>query len=1096
MTLNLQMLATLDAKGVEQGATEARREIGRLGTAVDQASAANDRAAASATNAANAHQAAAQAARNQANAARSGGQSAAQATQLAAHEVTNLSYQMNDIAVGLASGQSPFTVMAQQGLQVSQIMGRRGLGQIIPAIGTGLLSLINPTTLFLAGITAVGYGASAVFAAMRDDIEDVDEAIERHTDLISRIEEAYDQAGRGAKRYGRNSKAVLEADLRDDVATLSELLQQQRDQLFSYPFFFKENHPLHPYRLRPNYGEVSAPYQEALEDIAAFRDAAKVTAADVTHLYERLAELSNQGMSDLERETIRAVRSLLDVKNGALDSAEALTKVLGKSPEDIGLEQQREALNKFLTGQSDRTQRLNREAFGYRLGIATGADRKQLEERLVRSKAELEARQEIARREFELDSEEADRIRESHRARAEATIILNRQKTAYERLQEAREALTGQNDHIARLELETTLTGASNAQRAKAIALLQAEQDIRERKIDPGSGEAEQLRQAAARRAATEARLEEARVARDLSRSHEEDMQRLRLEALLIGRSNDVRDRAIALLEAEQEIRRRGIDVNGRLAETIRDNARALAQERSELERQKRAWGEVERAGTSAIDRITDGIAEGDIGGALESVAKDLTKTVLRLSTANPLKNALYGTNLPTLADTGGIGGFFSALLGGGPEAMRAGTMNVQAATVMLNGSVFASPFGAGGAFPPAPGLPGVASLLGGGSQATVAAQAWDFFSGKGLKDFQVAAILGHIKAESGFNPLAVGDGGHSLGLFQHHRGRASGLLDFLGGRGNLGNVGGQLNYAWKELMTSEGRAFRNLLSSTNLRDATAAFGGFERPAGFSFSDPQAMHNWTGRLQFAEQALRNFGNRTSGVTGNLGRLGDGLGSAVTSLSQGSNSLAGTASDFAGQSKGLLGQLTGGLRNLFSRLENAGGGSFGAGGNWLASLFGGSQLGIALSGGVGLYDSGGFTGTGDPAQPAGIVHAQEFVFDAPAVRRLGVPFLEALRSGETPGYRDGGVVSATPLPFPAGGAAGNGFANPANGIGEITIRLVDADGNEVETRRSRTPDGLQLEVLIDQTNGRLITRRGSRTRNALEAFDARNKVGSR
>ena len=237
--------------------------------------------------------------------------------------------------------------------------------------------------------------------------------------------------------------------------------------------------------------------------------------------------------------------------------------------------------------------------------------------------------------------------------------------------------------------------------------------------------------------------------------------------------------------------------------------------------------------------------------------------------------------------------------------------------------------------------------------------------------------------------------------------------------------------------MTSEGRALRNLLSSTNLRDATAAFGGFERPAGFSFADPQAMHNWTGRLQFAEQALRDFGNRTSGVTGNLGRFGDGLGSAVTSLAQGSNSLAGTASDFAGQSKGLLGQLTGGLRNLFSRLENAGGGSFGAGGNWLASLFGGSQLGIALSGGVGLYNTGGFTGTGDPAQPAGIVHAQEFVFDAPAVRRLGVPFLEALRSGEAPGYRDGGVVSATPLPFPAGGSAGNGFANPANGIGEIS-----------------------------------------------------------
>ena len=1093
MTLKLQMLATLDAKGVEQGAAEARREIGRLGNAVDQASAANDRAATSATNAAKAHQAAAQAARTQANAARTGGQSAAQATQLAAHEVTNLSYQMNDIAVGLASGQSPFTVMAQQGLQVSQIMGRRGLGQIIPAIGTGLLSLINPTTLFLAGITAVGYGASAVFSAMRDDIEDTDRAIERHTDLIARIKAAYDETGGAARRYGLDSREVLEADRRAELVRNRKLLDQQLDAFL--PDSFVQFYPPAP-RTGPNYETPTPAYAALLDDIRTFQQATRDGEADIVAFDNALAQLLNgDGLAQWERDIVTALRdSGAEAKSTAVRINE-----LKKSLDDIGLDARREALNTFLSGQSDRTERLDHEALVYGFARDTGADRQQLEERLIRSKHALEARQEIERRRFRLDSKEADDVRAAAAARAEATIDLNRQKIAYDRLRQAREALTGQNDHIARLELETTLIGASNAERAKAIALLQAEQDIRSLKIDPGSAEAEQLRQAAARRAAAEARLEEARITQALVRGHEEDMQRLALEALLIGRSNAVRERAIALLEAEQDIRRRGIDVNGRLAETIRDNARALAQERSELERQKRAWGEVERAGTSAIDRITDGIAEGDIGGALESIGKDLTKTVLRLSTANPIKNALYGSDLPTLSDTGGIGGFFAALLGGGPQAMRAGTMNVQAATVMLNGSSFGSPFGAGfgsGAFPPAPG---VASLLGGGSlatgasQATVASQAWDFFSGKGLKDFQVAAILGHIKAESGFNPLAVGDGGHSLGLFQHHRGRATGLLDFLGGRGNLGNVGGQLNYAWKELMTSEGRAFRNLLSSTNLHDATAAFGGFERPAGFSLSNPEAMHNWTGRLQFAEQALRDFGNRTSGVTGNLGRFGDGLGSAVTSLSQGSNSLAGTASDFAGQSKGLLGQLNSGLKNLFSRLENLGGGSFGAGGNWLASLFGGSQLGIALNGGIGLYNTGGFTGPGDPAQPAGIVHAQEFVFDAPAVRRLGVPFLESLRSGEAHGYRDGGVVSSSPLPFSAGGSSG--AANPVAG-GEITIRLIDADGNEVETRRSRTPDGLQLELLIDQANGRLFTKRGTHSRNALEAFDARNKVGSR
>ena len=246
--------------------------------------------------------------------------------------------------------------------------------------------------------------------------------------------------------------------------------------------------------------------------------------------------------------------------------------------------------------------------------------------------------------------------------------------------------------------------------------------------------------------------------------------------------------------------------------------------------------------------------------------------------------------------------------------------------------------------------------------------------------------------------------------------------------------------------MTSEGRAFRNLLSSTNLHDATAAFGGFERPAGFSLSNPEAMHNWTGRLQFAEQALRDFGNRTSGVTGNLGRFGDGLGSAVTSLSQGSNSLAGTASDFAGQSKGLLGQLTGGLRNLFSRLENLGGGSFGAGGNWLASLFGGSQLGIALNGGIGLYNTGGFTGprrsgTARRHRPRPGIRLRRARRAPP---RRALPGIPAQRRGTRLPRRRRGVIVATAVLR----RRQQRRRQPGRAAARSPIRLVDADGNEV------------------------------------------------
>src|SRR5688572_12361329 len=46
--------------------------------------------------------------------------------------VSNLSFQLNDIAMGLASGTSPFTIMVQQGSQVSQVL--QGSGGILGAV--------------------------------------------------------------------------------------------------------------------------------------------------------------------------------------------------------------------------------------------------------------------------------------------------------------------------------------------------------------------------------------------------------------------------------------------------------------------------------------------------------------------------------------------------------------------------------------------------------------------------------------------------------------------------------------------------------------------------------------------------------------------------------------------------------------------------------------------------------------------------------------------------------------------------------------------------------------------------------------------------
>jgi hypothetical protein len=106
--------------------------------------------------------------------ASNGMQQVANRTSLAAHEVTNLAYQFQDLGVQLASGQNPLVALVQQGSQVSGVMMSSGMsvGQfgkaILSMIGNATKALLlNPIFLALAGAAgAVGLA----FNFMADDI--------------------------------------------------------------------------------------------------------------------------------------------------------------------------------------------------------------------------------------------------------------------------------------------------------------------------------------------------------------------------------------------------------------------------------------------------------------------------------------------------------------------------------------------------------------------------------------------------------------------------------------------------------------------------------------------------------------------------------------------------------------------------------------------------------------------------------------------------------------------------------------------------------------------------------------------------------------
>lgn len=135
----------------------------------------------------------------------------------------------------------------------------------------------------------------------------------------------------------------------------------------------------------------------------------------------------------------------------------------------------------------------------------------------------------------------------------------------------------------------------------------------------------------------------------------------------------------------------------------------------------------------------------------------------------------------------------------------------------------------------------------------------------------------------------------------------------------------------------------------------------------------------------------------------------------------------------------LGGFNSGLAAITQNMGAAGGLG---GSSWLSLItgagFGGSAQ-LAASGGIGLFDKGGFTGTGGKYTPAGIVHKGEYVFDAAAVSRIGVPTLERLR-----GYASGGMVGAPRAPRLNGrGTSTSNNVQP----GVLQVHVSGASGDE-------------------------------------------------
>ena len=666
MTLALQMTATLDASGVAAGSAQAERELEQL-----EASARGAASGLDATAAAGARAASGVRVRGAPLAAVAGGaKQAAQATALARHEVQNLSFQLNDIATGLALGQSPLAILAQQGGQVSQVLGNRGLGQLIPAIGQGLRSLITPTTLALGALAAGAFVAQKAWQALRGEVKSLDDILDEHETAVDNIREAYGKLAEGIGKVAP-SPTLLGFDAQAAQAAIAAKLREEVGEFLRAAIVRGGGGPSG----RP-------PVQRAQEGLEIFEDQilglnARVRVGEDANITGFLVDVARAAAAAGEEGEAAAakIRSMLgpalDLENGLQGGA-------------AGLDTMAEAA-RLLTGDLDATA----ESIEGVASIAGALRAREILQGLgVRPKTD-EEKARAAYDEGIASAGSNPRVIQQNENDYQAALNRLAANAEEGRIERARKVTTGLNDESEALKLRIRLIGDDNVASREQLALLRANQAIRDAKIGADSEEAEAIRRlyvANAERRAEEKRLNDERRGNERAgrrRSPEERIldgqegriERLRLEATLIGTGDAARRRALATLRAEQRIRRAGINAMSEEAERIRANALEIAGLTDALAESQSAWDAFRDAGESAIDTLVDAFADGgaDIGAALDAIKNDILRFGLELAVANPLKNALFGAGLPEIGSVGGGGGFLgsaasflSGFLGGG----------------------------------------------------------------------------------------------------------------------------------------------------------------------------------------------------------------------------------------------------------------------------------------------------------------------------------------------------------------------------------------------------------------------------------------------
>lgn len=137
----------------------------------------------------------------------------------------------------------------------------------------------------------------------------------------------------------------------------------------------------------------------------------------------------------------------------------------------------------------------------------------------------------------------------------------------------------------------------------------------------------------------------------------------------LMGASAEQRAVEIARLQAEIYLRNQHVDALSSEGQAYIANSQSLALQQLATERLQAAYQELERFGEQAFSSIIDNVVKGGDStktwaNAVKGLATEFQTLALRMAVINPIKNAVFGSNLPTVSSFFGNSSTQSSLTG------------------------------------------------------------------------------------------------------------------------------------------------------------------------------------------------------------------------------------------------------------------------------------------------------------------------------------------------------------------------------------------------------------------------------------------------